>query len=160
MNHYVTVGQFSLEEVFKHVPNDKKRKIKAEFGKYTVKVSSDRLITFKRNHACVCCGLEGNVFCLQMTRKDMEDGNAPHFNLYATSDNGDIMLTKDHILAIANGGKDVLNNYQTMCEHCNSIKAHGDISIDRLRIAKLMFDKGVERNIIEKFVLSKTNDPF
>lgn len=160
MNHYITVGEYSLEEVFKSIPNDNKRKVKAQFGTHSVKVSSDRLITFKRNHTCVCCGLEGNLFCLQMTQADVRDGNSPHFNLYNVSGENKVMLTKDHILAIANGGKDVLENYQTMCEHCNSIKAHGDISLDKLRNARRMFDSGIERNVIEKFVLDKSIESF
>lgn len=155
MNHYITVGEYSLEEVFKSVPDNNKRKVKAKFGNYNVKVSSDRLITFKRNSKCVCCGIKGCVIRLEMTRKDLEEGNSPHFNMYACTDSLEyIMMTKDHILAIANGGKDVLDNYQTMCAHCNSIKAHGDISLEKLRVARKMFDDGIERNVIEKFVLN------
>jgi len=40
-----------------------------------------------------------------------------HFNLYAIDENGnEVMMTKDHILAKARGGKDKIDNFQSCCK--------------------------------------------
>lgn len=46
-----------------------------------------------------------------------------HFNLYAIDKDGnEVLMTKDHILAKARGGKDRISNYQTCCKVCNETK--------------------------------------
>lgn len=45
-----------------------------------------------------------------------------HFNLYAEKDGESRLMTKDHIIPKSKGGKNHLDNLQTMCDHCNSKK--------------------------------------
>ena len=48
-----------------------------------------------------------------------------HLNLYAIDQDGnEIMMTKDHIIPVSKGGKDMLENYQTMCMKCNVAKGN------------------------------------
>jgi hypothetical protein len=59
------------------------------------------------------------------------DSGSPtyHLNLYALdSDGREILMTHDHILARADGGKNHLSNTQTMCAPCNFKK--GSIAHD------------------------------
>ena len=44
-------------------------------------------------------------------------------NLYAINEKGEeVLMTKDHIEPKSLGGKNSLNNYQTMCTICNCEK--------------------------------------
>jgi len=44
-------------------------------------------------------------------------------NLYAINAAGEeVLMTKDHILPRVLGGKDHIDNYQPMCQVCNSEK--------------------------------------
>ena len=71
---------------------------------------------------CVKCGLVGKFFALERN----ESNNSPkfHFNLYGIDDyDNEVMITKDHIIPRAKGGKNVLSNYQPLCFKCNQYKA-------------------------------------
>ena len=100
-------------------PNFKRRRPFSVNGqKYLVKMRSPRFDVFRHNPSCVCCGVEGTVMGISF------GGNAnPHFNLYANIDGGGLLLmTKDHVVPIARGGKNQHDNYQTMCNVCNEKK--------------------------------------
>jgi len=45
---------------------------------------------------------------------------------------GDILMTKDHIVPVSLGGKDSLDNLQTMCYRCNRSKGNRIVSIEKL----------------------------
>lgn len=82
----------------------------------TVKVGTLRMMTFKtKGLVCVGCGAVGSLFAMEKDRK------APcyHLNLYAIVDGREVLMTHDHILARADGGKEHLSNTQTMCAPCN-----------------------------------------
>jgi len=64
---------------------------------------------------CVGCGLEATHYWIER-HKNVKNW---HLNLYGVKDEVEVLFTKDHILAKANGGLDVLENYQTMCFPCN-----------------------------------------
>lgn len=88
-------------------------------------MASARLQTFLRSGiVCKKCGLSGAFFALERDiYQPQAKGNKYHLNLYATlEDNTEVLMTKDHILAKANGGKNSLDNYQTMCVACNCQK--------------------------------------
>lgn len=88
-------------------------------GRFTVKMSSDRLECFARNNKCVLCGKEGNLFRLEVHKGT----TTPHWNLYHRAESGKLtLMTKDHIIPLSKGGEDNINNLQTMCCHCNSQK--------------------------------------
>lgn len=82
---------------------------------------SQRYVLFKtKGTTCVCCGLEAAYFRKERFPNDKNY----HLNLYGIDHLGDeVLFTKDHILAKANGGGNTMKNYQTMCSPCNYEKA-------------------------------------
>lgn len=143
-----TIAEFKPDEVFKYVPVGVERKRgprRIEFvipdGRiFKVKVDSRRLVLFKENSSCVCCGITGSVVLLQ---RSTEDEN-PHFNFYAkrmlcsykieTAVENDelVLMTKDHIQPASKGGSDGLKNLQTMCKDCNGLKGGWSITNEQL----------------------------
>lgn len=115
----ITLRKFSLEEILPLVPTST-RKVKRRFqdqdgNEWKIKVSSLRLQVFHKSLQCSRCDRVGAYFLMQKAEKDL----SPHFNLYA----GDgTLMTKDHILPKSKGGKDRLDNLQTMCVECNEKK--------------------------------------
>lgn len=85
-----------------------------------IKVSSDRLYTFKKSLTCAKCGIIGRFLVKEKTPKD----RSYHLNLYAEKDGREVLMTKDHIVPKSLGGKDRLDNYQTMCVECNLMKGN------------------------------------
>jgi 5-methylcytosine-specific restriction endonuclease McrA len=109
---------FIKERAFK----DSKESRKRDFDGDMINIASLRLRTFQeKGCTCVRCGVEGTVFL-----KDRNDPSYPwHFNLYGKDKNGDLVLmTKDHILPKSKGGRDHIDNMQTMCTICNSEKGN------------------------------------
>lgn len=93
-----------------------------------VDMHSDRYLLFKeKGIKCVACGVEGNTMVLELTSNDRG-----HFNLYCKDNLSMTLLTRDHIVAKACGGKNVMENYQVMCERCNSIKGHYDLTAEQI----------------------------
>ena len=129
MQNYKTLLECSLEEVIPFIPDNDNVRVRQAFGEYKVKVSSQRLILFKKNPCCVCCGIRGTKMLLQIDDTQV----SPHFNLYAETPEGLELMTKDHIIPKSKGGRDELSNYQTMCIRCNNFKGSMDISIEHLR---------------------------
>jgi len=121
---------YSPEEVFafinEHYDRSDKNK-RAEFDGHMMKPYSIRYNTFmKKGTTCVCCGLKGDRFYKERSQspKNYNPNESYHFNLYGVNNDGEeILFTRDHILARALGGKDNLDNMQTMCSTCNSIKS-------------------------------------
>lgn len=63
---------------------------------------------------CVRCPREGVKFLMTI-----DNPGSLHFDLY---DNYNNLMNIDHILPKSKGGKDEIDNYQLMCEECNSKK--------------------------------------
>ena len=101
---------------------------------HKIKNSSQRYQLFARDEkTCVCCGAKASFWALQYGKNDKSDVPA-HLNLYGLSDGGEIALfTKDHKLPRSMGGLDELNNYQVMCQKCNS-KKDNDVNWEELGI--------------------------
>ncbi|RZA15647.1 MAG: HNH endonuclease, partial [Proteobacteria bacterium] len=55
--------------------------------------------------------------------------------LYCLKGDVEVLMTKDHVIPIAKGGRDRLNNYQTLCIDCNRKKASS--TAERVKKAKL-----------------------
>jgi 5-methylcytosine-specific restriction endonuclease McrA len=87
-----------------------------------MKMASDRYKCFiVSGTTCVACGIQGKYFA----KERFTEHKSYHFNLYALNDTGEeILMTKDHIHPKSKGGKDVIENYQTMCLPCNEKKGN------------------------------------
>lgn len=86
-----------------------------------IKANSQRYQVFMlKGCTCCKCGLQAKYFALEKH----EDQNRYHLNLYGIDKQGkEILFTKDHIIPVSKGGKNVLDNYQPMCISCNEEKA-------------------------------------
>lgn len=123
---YAVLGSLSPKELLpKTGPTRHHRKF---FG-HLVKMNSLRYQTFKESLKCVCCGLVGEVFLLELPPQE----DRPHFNLYAYSEGSLVQMTKDHKQPKSKGGKDVIGNMQTMCCRCNELKGNQNSKLKRLR---------------------------
>lgn len=112
---------YSLEYVFSKVIFDKKKnESEVDFDGDRIYMNSQRYQTFKKYGVkCIKCGIEGKFFA-----KERHYSNSRyHLNLYAVNEFGhEILMTKDHIIPLAKGGKDQLDNLQPMCVKCNNKK--------------------------------------
>jgi len=112
-------------------------KVSFQGKEYIVKMNSQRYFLFRENNKCVCCGIEGTKVILEKNLNDV----TPHFNLYAKTQDGLVLLTKDHITPKCVGGTDRHSNYQTMCSICNGLKGHSNISIENLHNIRKIYEK-------------------
>ncbi len=112
-----------VRETVKYVLFEKlKKDSKVELDGDIIKGNSQRYQTFfTKGMKCVCCGIEGKYFAKEKHEKDI----SYHLNLYGIDNNGqEVLITKDHIIPKSKGGKDELENYQTMCVICNQLKGN------------------------------------
>lgn len=70
---------------------------------------------YQKGIKCACCGTQGAYFKLCGD----PDTDRRHFNLYAADGT---LMTKDHIIPKCKGGKNNVQNMQTMCVVCNNNK--------------------------------------
>lgn len=119
---------YTPEEVLPHIVRGKRDEgWKRNYHGDLIKMDSHRYHCFDLSGCeCVSCGIEGEFFAKERSvdKNGKPTSASYHFNLYARGADGvDILMTKDHIKARANGGKDHVSNYQTMCTICNWLKA-------------------------------------
>jgi 5-methylcytosine-specific restriction endonuclease McrA len=116
--------KYSINEVFEMIgeqhlniqQSHHKNKTNIVVDGFDIHPQSLRYATFyQKGTKCACCGKEGAYFQLC----GEESSNRRHFNLYA--EDGTLM-TKDHIIPKSKGGKDFVENLQTMCVDCNKEK--------------------------------------
>lgn len=115
----------SIEEVREKVMpynTGEKGTIIIDFDGDPLKANSQRYtLFFTKGFKCVKCGIEGKYFAKE--RDPSSNSNKYHLNLYALDENGkEVLMTKDHIIPKSKGGKNKLENYQTMCCRCNNNK--------------------------------------
>lgn len=126
----ITLGEFSPQNLFDHLTETVRTKnYTANDVTYSVKINSARYFLFKQQPYCVACGLQGTRLLLECNPGD----RIPHFNLYGEENGELVMLNKDHIRAKSVGGKDSLDNYQTMCIICNNLKAHYNLTAEKVK---------------------------
>lgn len=125
---YCRAGKFTIEEVFAFIKPVKSMKSKADrelFREYLVRPTSHRYtLFFHKGVECVVCGIKGVYFALEAPKPQppLTEIKGYHFNLYALKDGREVLMTKDHIMPRAKGGKDQFENFQVMCEVCNLAK--------------------------------------
>lgn len=105
-------------------------KLETNDGPVELKLKPFKFRLFKENMSCVCCGIKGTEMFLEKLGQDFM------VNLYAKKDGRFVLMTKDHIVARAYGGRDNYSNMQTMCCECNSLKSHHNVTLDDLRLVK------------------------
>ena len=119
---------YSIESVFKMLGEEalsiktqpKHTRESIEVEGFQVYKKSLRYATFyQKGCECVICSKKGAYFKLDADRDGGNIEGRRHFNLYA--EDGTLM-TKDHILPKRWGGKDHIDNMQTMCQICNENK--------------------------------------
>ncbi len=132
---YQVLGVFDIEDVLPYIAKDgTEGKLTIDYVincvVWSVNMGSDRMRCLQRSPRCLCCGLEGIQFQLELPPRDKR----PHFNLYGMDTDGDlVMLTKDHIIPRARGGGNHQSNLQTLCCLCNERKRDLLVSVEELR---------------------------
>jgi hypothetical protein len=133
--------KYKVEEVFNLLGKDALNVSEVKGARESIEVEgfkvyrrSMRYATFyQKGCKCIKCGKEGTYFQLDAAREGSSDSRR-HFNLYA--EDGTLM-TKDHILPKKWGGRDTIDNFQTMCEDCNKAKGcQYDVEIDGIVATK------------------------
>ena len=126
-NSYISVAKFQIDEIFELIKSFKKRqsenrkeKGRIDYKGFNFNVKSLRLDTFhEKGLVCVSCSNTGAYFSLEYQVGAKGDQAKPHLNLYSIEG---VLMTKDHIFPKSKGGKDHINNMQTMCYYCNQKK--------------------------------------
>jgi hypothetical protein len=107
-------------DILPELKNKERKNVYVDMFGVKVKITSQRYAVFQKSITCCDCGLTGQYFAVENTEKSSPNY---HLNLYTVNEAGEeVLMTKDHILAIANGGKDIMSNYRTMCQPCNHTK--------------------------------------
>ncbi len=105
------------------------KSIKKEYDGDLMKMGSQRYFTFAKSLHCEYCGIKGVTFHKErsLTKNGEKQSCGFHFNLYAIDKNGEeVLMTKDHVVARARGGRDSIKNYVTCCKTCNEEKGATD----------------------------------
>lgn len=131
-NKYERKATYKPEEVLDFLPqpddypkNFKLKTIKKDYDGDEMKMGSDRYYTFAKSLKCAHCNRVGVMFAKErhLNKKGKPENLAYHFNLYAIDPDGEeILMTKDHIVPKARGGRNAVSNYTTMCQPCNHYK--------------------------------------
>ena len=121
------LGEFSPEEVLPFAlpqPQPRETCMRREYvvngETHKVRMCSSRYLVFQESRKCAACGLEGTKMLLERPPGSV----TPHFNLYAEENGRLVLMTKDHVLPASKGGRNDLNNLQTYCAVCNTLKAN------------------------------------
>jgi len=94
------------------------KKLSVDVDGFQVYVHSMRYKTFfQKGFTCTKCGRVGTHFVLVGDDKSKRR----HFELFSDDQ---VLMTKDHIIPVSRGGKDSLDNFQTMCKRCNAAKGN------------------------------------
>ena len=126
LQEYKRLLVISVEEGSKLI-GQPKYAFKTSDGEYIIRMSSERLKLMKRQPECQCCEIKATHFVLEKI------GEQIHFNLFAKTSDGEIMLTMDHINPKAKGGTNKPSNLQTLCKKCNHLKADHIIDLKKLK---------------------------
>ena len=131
----IVFGKFPIEtlnelDVFSRSPKEKPKRI--IFNGLKLKTNSWRYQNILSNgETCVSCGSKAEYLKLEVyvskrqyklfLQDKFSIDNLPpaHFNIYGVIKGKETLFTKDHIWPASLGGRDCLENFQTMCCSCN-----------------------------------------
>lgn len=140
---YVRKGLYSVQDVLSQCIEPtmgmkrKSPETTKDMGGDLIYMDSDRYWCFKQKGIhCYECGIEGRFFAKErMKTKVVPKPERFHFNLYGVDENGEeVLMTKDHVLPVAQGGPNHISNYRTMCSRCNCEK--GNMNDNQYQIYK------------------------
>jgi hypothetical protein len=154
--HRLRLAEFAIEDFLPYISREeKKREYKVGDKTYEVRMDSSRYFVFRENLCCSACGLQGVKFCLELSPSDKN----PHFNLYAIENGRFILMTKDHMHPKSYGGIDIHSNYQTMCAICNNLKGSCNISLEKIKELRKLYDdnKNLPRKRFKKLLEDAKN---
>ena len=132
--NYIKIEKWKIKDLFDlinkaQISSNIDRKFKTytpdsyiEIKEYKVNLTSQRYQVFKKSTICKMCWLKWTHFWLEADVPCFQNKKA-HFNLYWINNKWEeILFTKDHIIPKSKWGKDILENYQTLCTKCNWLK--------------------------------------
>ncbi len=129
------LAEFMPEDVLPFIgPNRKDYQVGEQT--YKVKMNSHRYFLFSEERKCVVCGVEGTRMVLELP----PGSQCPHFNFYAIEGGEYLLMTKDHKVPKSLGGKNSLENYQTMCAICNGIKGSAELSLEDIKALREIYN--------------------
>lgn len=145
VNRNRRLAEFTLDDIFPFVTDEETvREFKVGDISYKLKMNSLRYRTFKKNPNCVCCGVKGNKFFLELP----PGASIPHFNFYAEEHGLLVLMTKDHIKPKCQGGSDGITNLQTTCSVCNGLKDSHNFTPEQVAELKKIYSL-VRRGVTE-----------
>jgi hypothetical protein len=146
----IRLATFRPEEVLQHATRkDQFKEYQVNGQTYQVKMKSQRYFIFRQSRHCCVCGIEGTQMILEKNPADKH----PHFNLYAEFNGELVLMTKDHIEARSNGGKNDHSNYQTMCATCNTLKGSCRLTLEGILQLRQVYD--ANKDVLPKAQLLK-----
>lgn len=96
-----------------------------------------------RTSGCKCkhCGMKGAFFAKEYDLSNVANRKTIeyHLRLYGMNENGEVLMTIDHIIPKSKGGEDCLSNMQTLCFICNNKKT------DKMPVFKSPFRLWMEK---------------
>ncbi len=129
------LAEFMPEDVLPFIgPNRKDYQVGEQI--YKVKMNSHRYFLFSGERKCVVCGVEGTRMVLELP----PGSQCPHFNFYAIENEEYLLMTKDHKVPKSLGGKNALENYQTMCAICNGIKGSAELTLEDIKALREIYN--------------------
>lgn len=107
-----------LQEIFPYKITGRKSKAKYRKNK-RIKVFLEKGIVCKK------CGIKGEFFAFHEVKKSKNSQETKlFFDLFAKNKNGQLIrMTIDHIVPLAKGGVNTMENEQPLCYNCNNKKA-------------------------------------
>jgi hypothetical protein len=135
------------------IPSPNEAPVRIEIQGIQIKLNSWRYMLFlEKGFKCVFCGLEASFMALEVDiSKNMLDKYDElfaqkkilgHFNIYGKNIEGkEVLFTKDHIWPEGFCGRNCLDNFQTACMPCNTLKGS---------IPKISLMEAYEKNLVKQ----------
>lgn len=146
---YKRLAIYRLNDIFPLISlngshTKKRSKDYATFKGKQVWMARKRYKVFYENPKCPICDLDPAYFALEQHQKQSKyvKEDIWFFNMYGIKDYSEVLFTVDHVIPKAKNGSDRLENLQTMCSRCNSLKGDNDpTEVEKEGQKKIIKDK-------------------